>query len=170
MNAIKTTMFALLMTFSLVTVGEVEAKKSHKSHKQSHSHAKHHKHAKSHKNSSKTNKKTSKVFQKNKNNLSKQKISPSALSHIKDRHWHNASQGANTSHFSQNMTDKKLNRLATKTIKKGSERPSSHGQGRSTHQYRFNKPIGTTTTGKKAHALRVVTDANNNVITAFPVK
>ncbi len=152
------------MTFSLVYVGEVEAKKQHKSHKQSHSHSKSHKHKNN------TNKKTSKVFQQNKNNISQPNITSSALSHIKDRHWHNANQGANTSHFSQNMTDKKLNRIAAKTINKGSQKPSTHGQDRSTHQYQFNKPIGTTTSGQKAYSLRVVTDSNNNVITAFPVK
>ena len=168
MNVFKTTLFTFLMTFFLVFVGEVEAKKNHKSHKHAHSRA--HSHPKGHQHKSNTNKKTSTVFQQNKKNNSQSNISPSALSHIKDRHWHNASQGANTSHFSQSMTDKKLNRLATKTINKGSQRPSTHGQGRSTHQYTFNKPIGTTTTGQKAHALRVVTDANNNVITAFPVK
>lgn len=168
MNKIKTTLFALLITFSLVYVGEVEAKKHQKSHKHSHSHA--HSHSKGHKHKSSTNKKTSKVFQQNKQNISQSNISPSALSHIKDRHWHNANQGVNTSHFSQSMTDKKLNRLATKTINKGSQRSSTHGQGRSTHQYSFNKPIGTTTTGQKAHSLRVVTDSNSNIITAFPVK
>lgn len=164
MNYIKSSMFALLMTFSLTCIGQAEAKNHHKSHKHSHAHSKSSKHT------SRTNKKVSKVFQNNKNNFSQPKISSSALKHIKDRHWYNAKQGAKTSHFSHSMTDKKLSRLAAKTINNGSQRPSTHGQGRNTHQYRFNKPIGTTTTGQKAHALRVVTDANKNVITAFPVK
>ncbi|CRX38166.1 hypothetical protein [Estrella lausannensis] len=98
------------------------------------------------------------------------KISQHSQAHIKQRHWFKASSGPNTSHFNKSMTMKKLDSIATKTIKQGSVRPSSHGQGRKTHQYRFNKPIGTDTKGQKAYALRVVTDKNNNVITAFPVR
>ena len=187
MNTIKSTTFALLMIFSLVFVGQAEAKQHHK-HSKSQKHASHSKHRSSahgqkqtkqkntHHNkkqrstAQKVNNKTAQTFQKKGNNNAQANISPSAIKHIQDRHWYNASQVANTSHFSHSMTDQKLSQLAAKTINQGSQRPSTHGQGRSTYQYRFNKPIGTTTSGQTAHSLRVVTDAQNNVITAFPVK
>lgn len=98
------------------------------------------------------------------------KISQSAATHIQQRHWFNAQQGPNTSHFHQNMTIQKLNQLATTTINNGSQKPSPHGQGRSTYQYRFSRPLGTDTNGNTAYALRVVADQQYNVITAFPVK
>lgn len=98
------------------------------------------------------------------------KISQHSASHIKQRHWHKANSGPKTSHFNKSMTMKKLDAIATKTIKHGSQRPSKHGMGRKTHQYKFNKPIGTASNGKKAYSLRVVTDKNNQVITAFPVR
>lgn len=96
-------------------------------------------------------------------------ISSSAAAHIQQRHWFNAQQGPNTSHFSQSMTIQKLNQLATTTINNGSKKASTHGQGRSTYQYRFSTPLGTDTNGQTAYALRVVADQQFNVITAFPV-
>lgn len=98
------------------------------------------------------------------------KISQQSQAHIKQRHWYKANSGPNTSHFNKSMTMNKLDAIANKTINQGSVRPSKHGQGRKTHQYKFNRPIGTDTKGKKAYSLRVVTDRNNNVITAFPVR
>lgn len=97
------------------------------------------------------------------------KISKTSQAHIKQRHWYKANNGPKTSHFNKSMTMRKLDAIATKTIKQGSARPSHHGQGRKTHQYKFNRPIGTTSNGQKAYSLRVVTDRNNNVVTAFPV-
>lgn len=88
--------------------------------------------------------------------------------HIKERHWYNAKTPEATSRFNQDLTMQKLNDLATKTIKEGSQRPSK--KGRSIHQYRFSYPIGVTSKGQEAHSLRVVTDKENKVITAFPVK
>lgn len=181
MNKIQSTIFAMLMTFSLAFAGQAEAKQHHKNHKHT-SHSKHrssshgHKqtkqkngqhHKKQSSTAKKVNKKAVQTFQQKGTQAN---ISPTAIKHIKDRHWHNATQGTNTSHFSRSMTDQKLSKLAAKTINQGSQRASTHGQGRSTYQYRFDKPIGKTTTGQKARALRVVTDAKNNVITAFPVK
>lgn len=184
MNIVKSTAFALLMIISLAIPGEGEAKSNNKAQKsakhQTNSHSgkfarqkstnNHKKKSNQRSTAQKVNKKAVQTFQKNKNNTEQANISSSAMKHIKDRHWVNANQGAGSSHFSHSMTDQKLSRLAAKTINQGSHRPSAHGQGRSTHQYSFNKPIGTTSNGQKAHSLRVVTDAQNNVITAFPVK
>lgn len=185
MNKIKFTVLALMMTFSLVFASGVEAKQNFKN---SHAHSKSTKHTKQkntkrssphkskknsqknhHTTAKKVNQKAAPTFQKQGKNSTPANISPSAIKHIQDRHWYNAKQGANTSHFNSSMTDQKLNQLATKTINEGSKMPSTHGQGRITHQYKFEKPVGTTSTGGKAHSLRVVTDAQNNVITAFPV-
>ena len=96
-------------------------------------------------------------------------IPPNSVTHIKNRHWHGANSGPNTSHFNKSMTVKKLDAVATKTIKNGSVRNSTHGQGRKTHQFKFQRPIGTNTHGKKTNSLRVVTDRQGQVITAFPV-
>ena len=35
------------------------------------------------------------------------KFAPNQVSHIKDRHWHNANSGQKTSHFNKSMTVKK---------------------------------------------------------------
>lgn len=98
------------------------------------------------------------------------KISSSAYQHIKDRHWYNANSGNQTSHFNSNMTAYKLNGIATKTLNSGRVNHAKGNNGRKVHEYRFNKPIGTTTNGQKAKTLRVVSDGNGNVITAFPIK
>jgi len=90
--------------------------------------------------------------------------------HIKERHWYNAKTGDTTSRFNQDMTMQKLNELATKTINNGSQEPSKQKAGRKIHQYRFLNPIGVTSNGQQAHSLRVVTDRENKVITAFPVE
>lgn len=92
------------------------------------------------------------------------------VSHIKDRHWHNANSGPNTSHFNRSMTVNKLHALAVKTIKNGQTSKSKNGQGRKVHEYTFKKPIGTTGNGQKAKTLRVVTSPKGEIITAFPVK
>lgn len=97
------------------------------------------------------------------------RISPTAVQHIKQRHWHQANSGTTTSHFNRSMTVKKLDAIAGKAIRLGSVRRSAHGQGRLTHQYRFQKSIGTGTNGKRAYSVRVVSDGKGNVITAFPV-
>jgi hypothetical protein len=173
MNHFQSMLFALLMTSSLAFAGEAQAAKHAKNHQVGHS--------KTHRASFHSNKRA-----KQKNQLStakkvdrtaiqtlrakaKAQISPTAFQHIKDRHWFNAPQD-NTSHFKRNMTEKKLTKLATKTINKGSKRHSQQGQGRFTYQYRFRRPIGTTTDGQKARSLRVVADKQNHVITAFPVR
>lgn len=95
-------------------------------------------------------------------------IPPNSLTHIKQRHWFSANT-PNTSHFNKSMTDKKVDAIATKTIQNGSVRNSTQGQGRKTHQYSFKKPIGYDTNGNRTKTLRVVTDRNGQVITAFPV-
>lgn len=95
-------------------------------------------------------------------------ISQSAQAHIKQRHWYNASSGSKTSRFQRSMTTKKLDSLAQVAIKKGTARPSKHGQGRLTYQHRFKYPLGVNTNGSKAYSLRVVTDKKGNIITAFP--
>lgn len=195
MNTIKSITLALFLVLAFVFVNKAEAKSStrysyvkytiakngsykkieHKSKKRSyyklsHHHHKNYNHHYKKSTSQKVNNVATQSFQKNTNNISQAYISPSASKHIKERHWYNADQGPKTSYFSHSITDQKLNALATKTINHGSQRPSSHGQGRSTYQYRFNEPLGTAINGEKAYALRVVTDAQNNVITAFPVR
>jgi len=94
-------------------------------------------------------------------------IAPNTQTHIKNRHWHGATKGAKTSHFRKSMTIKKLDRLAQTTIKKNPGRMQANG--RKTHQYKFKKAIGTNSQGKKSRTLRVVTDQNNQIVTAFPV-
>lgn len=105
-----------------------------------------------------------------KRSLQQAVIPVNVQNHIKQRHWYDAKTGGTTSRFNRDMTMQKLNALATKTINEGSKRASKQGQNRSTHQYKFTYPIGQTSTGKQAHSLRVVTDENNKVITAFPVQ
>lgn len=91
--------------------------------------------------------------------------------HIKQRHWFNAAPG--TSHFNQSMTIEKLHALATETLNKGDKRLGHNGK--MIHQYRFERPIGTASSGRPAYSLRVVTPAevpdnqSVHVITAFPV-
>ena len=97
------------------------------------------------------------------------RISQSSAQHIKQRHWYHANSGPKTSHFNRSMSMGKLDAISQKTINQGSVRLSKHGQGRLTHQYRFNRPIGRGSNGKNAYSLRVVTDGRGNVITAFPV-
>lgn len=166
MNIIQYT-FTLMMAFSLIFSGIAESKHSSKKtgnriRKESAQNKKTYKASRS--TTKRVNQKAAKTFKKNLN------ISSGAIKHIKERHWYNANQGNNTSHFSHSVTDQKLSKLAAVTINNGSKKPSKNGQGRSTYQYRFKKPIGTTGNGQKAHSMRVVTDANHNVITAFPVK
>lgn len=98
------------------------------------------------------------------------KFVQNGISHIKDRHWFNASSGTNTSHFNKSMTVSKLHALATKTIKQGSVSNSKNGMGRKVHEYTFKKPIGTNSNGKKAKTLRVVTSPKGEIITAFPCR
>ena len=115
MNTIKSTTFALLMIFSLVLAGQAEAKQHHK-HSKSHKHASHTKHRSSagHKQTKqknadhkkkqrstaqKVNNKAAQTFQKKGGNNAQANISPSASKHIQERHWYNATQGANTISF-----------------------------------------------------------------------
>lgn len=98
------------------------------------------------------------------------KFAKHQITHIKDRHWHNANSGANTSHFNQSMTDTKLHNLATKTIHNGSMRPSNNDGGKMVHEYTFKKPIGRASNGNRVNTLRVVTSPKGEIITAFPVR
>lgn len=98
------------------------------------------------------------------------KFAPHQITHIKDRHWHNANSGPNTSRFNQSMTVTKLHDLATKTIHNGSMRPSNNDGGKMVHEYTFKKPIGRATNGKRVNTLRVVTSQKGEIITAFPVR
>lgn len=97
-------------------------------------------------------------------------ISTSAQKHIYERHGFNPGSSQKTSQFIRSMDQKKLNAIVSKTVKFGETKNSTHGQGRKIHQYKFNKPIGKTTDGKKAYSLRVVTTSKGNVVTAFPVR
>lgn len=90
------------------------------------------------------------------------------ISHIKQRHWYNAQTNPPTSRFNQSMTISKLNQLATKTIQQGQVQPSNNGK--TVHDYTFNRPIGRSNTGKRAYTLRVVTNSRGEIITAFPNK
>ena len=67
------------------------------------------------------------------------------------------------------MTDQKLTALVKRTVFKGTKSVSTQNPNRLVYQYSFNKPIGTTTTKTKAYGLKVITDSNLNVITAFPL-
>lgn len=96
-------------------------------------------------------------------------IAPEVAQHIQERHWYGANCGPQTSHFNQSMTIQKLDAIATKTIKQGTMYPSTYNNGCKTYQYKFSKPIGWKTDGSRSYSLRVVTDANDNIITAFPV-
>lgn len=98
------------------------------------------------------------------------KISSHTYQHIKDRHWHDANSGNKTSHFNRDMTAKKLNDIATRTINRGQQNSSKSYGGRVVHEYTFKDSIGRTTDGKKARTVRVVSDGQGNVITAFPIR
>lgn len=99
------------------------------------------------------------------------KFAPKSVTHIKDRHWHDANPTQKTSHFNKSMTVKKLHTLAVKTINEGTSKASSkNGPGRKIHEYSFKRSIGKTTNGQKAHTLRVVTSPKGEIITSFPVK
>lgn len=99
------------------------------------------------------------------------KFAPKSVTHIRDRHWHNANTAQKTSLFNKSMTVKKLHKLAVKTINEGkTKEDSKHGVGRKIHEYSSNKPIGKTSNGQKAHTLRVVTSPKGEIITSFPVK
>lgn len=103
-------------------------------------------------------------------NTNSVKFAPHQITHIKDRHWHNANSGPNTSRFNQSMTVTKLHDLATKTIQNGSIRPSNNGGGKSVHEYTFKKPTGKASNGNRVNTLRVVTSPKGEIITAFPLR
>lgn len=95
---------------------------------------------------------------------------PNGIAHIKERHWYHAITSSPTSCFPRDMTVKKLDQLATYTIRKGIRYPSKNGNGNSVHEYTFKTSIGTTTQGRPARTLRVVLNPRGEVVTAFPVR
>jgi len=97
-------------------------------------------------------------------------FSANGIAHIKERHWHNAKASPPTSHFPRDMSVKKLDQLATQTIRKGVSYPSKNGNGYSVHEYTFKNTIGTTTQGKPARTLRVVLNPRGEIVTAFPIR
>jgi hypothetical protein len=91
-----------------------------------------------------------------------------AVSHIKQRHWHNVNLNPPTSRFNRSMTSGKLHSMAMRTIGNGKTMPSKNKN--KVHEYRFRKPIGKATNGKNAFTLRVVTNPKGEIVTAFPTK
>lgn len=91
---------------------------------------------------------------------------PNGLSHIKFRHWHTSNQ--NTSKFFKSMTEQKLKAVIAKTLCFGKKGHSSNTHNK-VKEYTFKKPIGLSNGGGKLlYTLRVVTNPNGEIVTAFP--
>lgn len=83
-------------------------------------------------------------------------FSPNGISHIMERHWHNAKTAPSTSRFPRDMTVKKLDHIATYTLQKGMRFPTKNGNGNWVYEYTFQATIGITTQGRPARTLRVI--------------
>ncbi len=94
-------------------------------------------------------------------------ITGRALRHIEERHWPNSpARGAGK--FSQGITEDSLRELVNEAVANGSARPNSNGRPGQIYEYDFGRPIGVTINGRAASKLRVVVNASNRLITAFP--
>jgi hypothetical protein len=98
------------------------------------------------------------------------------LDHVTDDHaprgWSN--QALDKSKFTQEAWND-LRSLVRETVEKGDTaefRQSEPGAPAAgvVYQYKFNRPIGVTKGGKAIFGMKVVIDANNQFVTAFPIK
>jgi len=97
-------------------------------------------------------------------------ITQNTQQHIIARHWYINRHTSYTSYFNKTMTMQKVDDIAQKTIHNGSvKKQFRHGRERLVYQHRFNKPVGWKVNGKRAYSVRVITEKNGKVITAFPV-
>lgn len=119
----------------------------------------------------KTQNKTHKVY--HSNNRSQQqkpvKFRAQAIDHIKHRHWHNSAE--KTSHFFKSMSEKKLSGMISRADSSGKKwKVSKNHPQHKVLDYKFNKPVGTSTGGSKVKTLRIVKDHQDQIITAYPVR
>jgi hypothetical protein len=97
-------------------------------------------------------------------------INGNTLRHINKRHAHN-STATDTSKFFPSTTDTKIKHLISTTYQSHDLwTPSKTNPNRLTKEHTFSKPIGKTTNGKPAKTLKIVSDKNGEIITAFPSK
>jgi hypothetical protein len=94
-------------------------------------------------------------------------ITERALRHIEERHWPDSpAQGAGK--FSPGITEDALRELINGTVANGRMRRNTNGRPGQIYEYDFGRPIGITIDGGPASRLRVVVNAHNRLITAFP--
>lgn len=90
-----------------------------------------------------------------------------ALRHIEERHWPN-SPARNAGKFLPGITQNYLRDLINEAVANGRARPNTNGRSGQIYEYDFSRPIGVTVNGRPASRLRVVVNASNRLITAFP--
>jgi hypothetical protein len=94
-------------------------------------------------------------------------ITERALHHIEERHWPDSpAQGAGK--FSPGITEDALRALINEAVANGRIRRNTNGRPGQIYEYDFGRPIGITINGGPASRLRVVANARNRLITAFP--
>jgi hypothetical protein len=94
-------------------------------------------------------------------------ISKTAISHIKDRHW-STNSGSN-SKFYPSTTEEKLKQMVSQAYHSNNAwKRSETNPDRLIKDYSFKKPIGKSYTGKLIKNLRIVSDKQGNIVTAYP--
>jgi hypothetical protein len=94
-------------------------------------------------------------------------ITERALRHIEERHWPDSpAQGAGK--FSAGITEEALRELINEAVANGRIRRNTNGRPGQIYEYDFGHPIGTAINGGPASRLRVVVNARNRLVTAFP--
>lgn len=95
------------------------------------------------------------------------RLTSESLEHIIERHW--ATSGAkNAGKFSEGTTSHSLQGMINKAVAKGTARPNTHGRPGQIVEHDFGRTIGIDSKGNEASRLRVVTNPNGIVKTAFP--
>ena len=94
-------------------------------------------------------------------------ITERALRHIEERHWPD-SPAQDAGKFSPGITEDYLRDLINEAVANGRARPNTNGRPGQIYEYDFGRPIGVTINGRPASKLRVVVNASNRLITAFP--
>lgn len=86
---------------------------------------------------------------------------------IRQHHWHDSPHATGYPRFLPTMTMRKLDDLVKTVLKKGEK--MLEGKGARAHRYTFRKAIGYTSSGQRSYSLKVITDEEGSVISAYPV-
>jgi hypothetical protein len=160
----KTFIFLTLLLFVFNSTSLLEAKHHQKQSRQKHHSTKTKSHHSTHANK---NQFVAKKITKKSQHQPQTKVeyTANAIDHIKFRHGHDSTQP--TSKFFKSTDKKKLDKLVAKTLKAGKPGKVTNTANK-VKNYTFRHPIGVGTNGKKTKSMRVVTNQENEVVTAFP--